>query len=179
MSLDHALAMRRSVRKFQNHPLSLKQISQLLWAAQGITDKRGFRTAPSAGALYPLEIYVVKRDGVWRFNPHTQTLSEINDKDLRAPLAEAAYDQTFVARTPFDLVITGIAKRTTRKYGPRGVNYMYAEAGHAAQNYLLEATALHLGAVPIGGFKPYEVQKILKLPSQEEPIYIIPTGKIK
>lgn len=175
--LDQAIAKRRSVRHFSSKPLTFQQLSQLLWATQGITaPKAGFRAAPSAGALYPLELYVVKADGVWHYNIQKHALSLLTDKDLRKPLAETAINQQYVALAPVDLVMTATFKRVTKKYGPRGFLFSYVETGHAAENYLLEATALGLGAVPIGGFYPDKVRALLDLQRNEEPVYIIATG---
>ena len=151
--LNDMLQKRRSVRSFQSTELSLNQIAQLLWAAQGITTpNRGFRTSPSAGALYPLEIYVVKSDGVWHYHPHQHAIELLIKKDLRRALSNTAWGQSPVKQAPVDIVITGIYKRVTAKYGDRGIRYTHIEVGHAAQNLLLEATALGLGAVPIGAF---------------------------
>ncbi len=175
--LDQALQQRRSVRRFKKTPLTLAQLSQLLWAAQGITNrKHGFRTAPSAGALYPLELFIVKKDGVWHYNIRQHSLRLLLNKDIRRTLQNAAYNQKQISEAPVDLVITAIFKRETKKYGNRGIMFSYIEAGHAAQNFLLEATALGLGTVPIGGFNNEPIRKALGLQKNVEPIYIIPVG---
>ena len=175
-SLDKVLQKRRSVRAFKKTPLTNQQLAHLLWAAQGITSWRGFRTAPSAGALYPLELYIVKADGMWHYNIRQHSLTLVSNKDLRRALRRSAYNQEQISQAPADLVIAAIFKRETKKYGRRGILFSYMEAGHAAQNFLLEATALGLGAVPVGGFVDAPVKKALSLSRNTEPVYIIPVG---
>ena len=176
-TVEEALAERRSVREYADQPLTLAEVSQLLWAAQGITESRmGLRTAPSAGALYPLELYVVKNDGVWHYLPHKHSIELIIENDLRSELSNAALGQSPIKQAPVDIVITGIYKRVTSKYGNRGIRYTHIEAGHAAQNLLLEATALGLVSVPIGAFYDESVKTLLKLKDGETPLYIIPVG---
>ncbi len=177
VSLETALQNRRSRRDFTSQELNPSEISQLLWAAQGITDPRGFRTAPSAGALYPLELYTVTADGVFHYLPQEHALEVIKGGNLRAPLHDAALGQDPVMEAPFVMVITAVYERTQVKYGPElSPRYVHLEAGHAAQNVLLQAAALDLGAVPIGAFYDAEVQAILGLPEDHEPLYLIPIG---
>lgn len=177
MSVEEALTLRRSVRQFAAKDLTVEQISQLAWAAQGITDrKRGFRTAPSAGALYPLEVYLVKRDGVFRYLPQGHKLLQQSKQDLRGPLAQAALGQSPVREAPLDIVIAAVHKRTRVKYGARAERYVHIEAGHVGQNIHLQAVALGLGSVPIGAFDDDEVARVLGLPAEERPLYIIPVG---
>ncbi len=176
MSLEEALAARRSAREFTDEPLTLEQISQLLWSAQGITADWGGRTAPSAGALYPLEVYVVTADGSFHYLPDGHRLWVMSRGDLRAPLAEAALGQAAVSEAPAVFVITAVYARTAGKYGDRAERYVRLEAGHACQNLLLQAVALGLGAVPIGAFSDTEVQRVLGLPADQEPLYLIPVG---
>lgn len=175
-SLTTALAQRRSVRSFQSKPITNQQLATLLWAAQGITSKQGFRTAPSAGALYPLELLVAENDGLWRYNIADNLLERISSKDLRRALAIDAYRQWAISSAPVDLIMVASPDRTKKKYGHRGNDFVYAEAGHAAQNYLLEATALGLAGVPIGAFGPRSVHELLGLEKTKEVVYIIPTG---
>ena len=175
-SLEETLAARRSAREFSDEPLTLEQISQLLWSAQGITVDWGGRTAPSAGALYPLEVYVVTADGSFHYLPDGHRLRVMSRGDLRAPLAEAALDQSAVSEAPAVFVITAVYARTAGKYGDRAERYVHLEAGHACQNLLLQAVALGLGAVPIGAFSDAEVQSVLGLPADQEPLYLIPVG---
>lgn len=177
LSLEACLLQRRSVRDFSDQVLTLEEVGQLLWAAQGITDPRGFRTAPSAGALYPLELYAVRAEGVFRYDPGEHALTLVTEGDLRDDLSTAALGQQPVAEAPFVLVITGVNERTAAKYGAeRSPRYVQLEAGHAGQNVLLEAVALGLGAVPIGAFDDGEVQDVLGLPSEHLPLYLIPVG---
>ncbi len=183
VSLEESLVKRRSVRDYSGEPLALEEVSQLLWAAQGTTADWGARTAPSAGALYPLEVYVIVGDvrnlaaGVYRYDPKGHEMVITAAGDIRAQLASAALGQMSVKDAAIDLVFTAVYQRTTGKYGDRGVRYVHIEAGHAAQNVCLQATALGLGAVTIGAFHDEEVSRLLNLPGDEEPLYIIPVGK--
>ncbi len=180
VSLEAALQSRRSRRDFTSQELDPSEISQLLWAAQGITDRRGFRTAPSAGALYPLELYIVTVDGVFHYQPQKHALEVIRGGDLREPLHDAALGQDPVLEAPLVLVIAAVYERTQVKYGPeRSPRYVHLEAGHAAQNVLLQAAALDLGAVPIGAFYDARVQAVLGLPADHQPLYLIPIGHPK
>jgi len=177
LSLEEILQKRRSKRVFEPRELTLKQISQLLWACQGITDPSfGGRTAPSAGALYPLEIYVVKKEGVFHYLPEKHALERIKKGDVRKELSDAALGQKPPAKAPVSFVITAVYSRTAAKYGERAERYVKLEAGHACQNLLLQAVALGLGAVPIGAFRDEEVQEALSLPSNRKPLYIVPIG---
>lgn len=177
-SLEEALVRRRSVRKFGTQPLTSGELGQLLWAAQGITHQRGLRTAPSAGALYPLEMYVVTTDGVFHYQPHGHQLLVTGPQDTREKLYQAALHQEPVRQAPAVFIVTAVYERTAKKYGTeRSPRYVHLEAGHAAQNLLLEAAALGLGAVPIGAFHDEEIQKALGLPSDHQPLYLIPVGR--
>jgi SagB-type dehydrogenase family enzyme len=180
VSLTAVLAQRRSMREFSDRDLTLSEIGQILWAAQGITEPReGLRTAPSAGALYPLEVYVTKKDGVFRYRPEDHSLIPILHEDVRKKLRRAALDQMYVEKAPCVFVITAIYERTTGKYGERGMRYVHMEAGHAAQNLLLQAVALGLGGVPVGAFHDGDIAQILDLNAEERPLYLIPVGKPK
>lgn len=177
MSLEETLARRRSVREFDDQPLTTEQLSQLLWAAQGLTNQRGYRTAPSAGALYPLEVYVATPDGVFHYNPDSHHLIVHSRADARTGLFEAALRQEPIRQAPAVFVLTAVYERTAAKYGEqRSPRYVHLETGHAAQNLLLTAVALELGAVPIGAFYDEEVQKALGIPLDYEPLYLIPVG---
>ena len=176
VSLEELIEKRRSVRSFSSKELTIEQISQLLWAAQGITDRRGFRAAPSAGALYPLEIYIVNRNGLYHYLPEGHILERKSDKDLRSDLARAALGQHFVEAAPFDMIICTVYERVTLRYGQRGIRYTDIEVGHAAQNVHLQAVRLGLDSVPVGAFRDDAVSKVLSLPRNEKPIYIIPIG---
>lgn len=177
LSLEEALATRRSVRDYAGEPLTDEQIGQLLWAAQGVTDAEGRRTAPSAGMLYPLEIHLVTRTGVFRYVPASHSLVGTRDGDMRRDLQAAAWGQSAVGTAPAVIVVSGVYERTAAKYGSeRATRYVQLEAGHAAQNVLLQAVALRLGAVPIGAFDDRSVQAVLNLPADCQPLYLIPVG---
>ncbi len=176
MSLEETLATRRSVRQYTSQPLTDVEISQLLWAAQGITREGRGRTAPSAGGLYPLEIYLVTARGVSHYRPESHDLEVMSSEDVRVPLFRVALSQEAVRDAPAVFVVTAVFQRTAVKYGDRAVRYVHLEAGHAAQDLLLEAVALGLGGVPIGAFDDGGVQGVLGLPQDHEPLYIIPVG---
>ena len=177
VSLEEALSGRRSVREYDDQPLATAELGQLLWAAQGITSERGFRTAPSAGALYPLEVYLVTAEGVLHYEPMHHQLSPVKQGDVRPALYEAALKQEPVLRAPAVFALAAVYARTAQKYGQeRSPRYVHLEAGHAAQNLLLQATAMGLGAVPIGAFHDQEVQKALGVPADHQPLYLIPVG---
>lgn len=176
VSLEEALALRRSVREFTGEPLTSEELSQLLWAAQGITAEWGGRTAPSAGALYPLEVYLVTADGLFHYLPDGHRLERLSGTDLRAPLADAALGQAAVSDAPAVFVIAGVYARSAAKYGDRAERYVHLEAGHACQNLLLQAVALGLAGVPMGAFSDGRVQQILGLPRNHVPLYLVPVG---
>lgn len=177
LSLEETLAKRRSVREFTDAPLTAEELGQLLWAAQGITHPAGYRTAPSAGALYPLEAYVLTPEGFYQYEPQGHRLSLLQKGDLRSALCEAALGQETVAEAPAVFVLAAVYERTEKKYGvERSPRYVHLEAGHATQNLLLEAVALGLGAVPIGAFSDDQVKEVLSLPEDHQPVYLIPVG---
>ena len=176
MSLEEVLAGRRSKREFTNQAVTESEISQLLWAAQGITADWGGRTSPSAGALYPLELYLVTRAMYGHYRPQGHRLEVLADGDLRGEVAAAALDQPAVRHAPLTIVISAVYARTVKKYGARGRRYAELEAGHVAQNVLLQAVALGLAAVPIGAFDDQRLAAALRLPSDRGPLYIIALG---
>lgn len=185
MSVEEALARRRSRRVFKDYSLTIEQVSQLLWSAQGITEERiGFRTAPSAGALYPLDIYLVVgkekvedlKEGVYHYNPHSHSLTIILEEDQRRELARACLRQKFIEDAPISLVITVEFSRITNHYGKRGIYYAYMEAGHVGQNVYLQAESLELGTVVIGAFYEEDISQALNLPDQRIPLYVMPVG---
>lgn len=182
-SLEDALNRRRSIRKYSSEPVKLGEVSQLLWAAQGITDPSGLRTAPSAGALYPLEVYLISSKvdglgaGIYRYDPQRHSLTRIVGGDQRRALYDAALRQEAILDAPIVVLISGVYERTTKKYGERGRRYVHMEVGHAAQNLCLQATTLKLGSVVIGAFHDEEVKKVMRLQSEEVPFYIIPIGR--
>ncbi|STX40828.1 nitroreductase [Legionella donaldsonii] len=182
-SLEQALKQRRSIRQYKEDAITLQQVSQLLWAAQGITSPEGFRTAPSAGALYPLEIYLVSGNvrglptGVYHYLPAEHALQLMVKGDKRTALTAAALQQNAIKFAPVNLVMTAVYARTTKKYGNRGKQYVHMEIGHAAQNVCLQVTALGLGTVIIGALDEPAFRAILALPKEETPLYIMPVGK--
>lgn len=177
LSVEAAIEQRRSVRQFTDETLTLAQVGQLAWAAQGITDRsREFRAAPSAGALYPIELYLVTPDGVHHYLPGHHAVEELNGTDRREALQEAALGQEPVGGAPMVMVVTGVFARTAAKYGDRAERYVYMEAGHVAQNVHLQAEALGLGSVPVGAFSDAAVGEALGLPEDHAPLYLIPVG---
>lgn len=183
LSVEQALARRRSIREFQDAPLRLSDISQLLWSAQGITDAEGHRAAPSAGATYPLELYLVAArveglsPGVYHYRPDDHTLEKRADGDLREALRAAALDQACVGKGVAHLVFAAVYARTTDRYGERGMRYVHMDVGHAGQNVHLQAEALGLGTVVVAAFDDARVRAILDLPPGEDPLYIMPVGR--
>jgi SagB-type dehydrogenase family enzyme len=184
LSLEETLSLRRSVRSYSDMPLTLHELSQLLWAAQGITSDEGFRTAPSAGALYPLEIYALVGNvegfgsGLFKYLPSDHTLRLIRPGDRRQDLFDEALRQSQIKEAAVNLVITAIFERTTEKYGERGMRYVHMEVGHVGQNICLQAQSLNLGVCPIGAFEDEGVRKVLGLSTEEEPLYILSIGRI-
>jgi SagB-type dehydrogenase family enzyme len=182
VSLEAAIRERRSIRAYSNRPLSLAEVAQLLWAAQGVTSRDGGRAAPSAGALYPLELYLVAGNvdtlpaGLYHYQPGGHRLRRVADGDLRKPLAEAALDQSWVRRAPAVIVIAGVYERSAKKYGERARRYTRIETGHAAQNVYLQAVALGLGTVIVGAFEDDEVRQVLGLPADQAPLALMPAG---
>lgn len=176
MSLEQAIASRRSRREFLPEPLSLEQIGQLAWAAQGRGSGGGYRTTPSAGATYPLELFIVTADGLFHYLPNGHALEQLADKDLRAELCSAAWGQEFIRNAPLTIVFAAEFQRTTVHYGKRGVRYVYMEAGHAAQNVHLQAEAMGLGSVAVGAFEDRSVGDVLSLPEGLESIYMVTIG---
>lgn len=185
ITVAQAIRQRRTVRAFSSEILQLDQLSQLLWSAQGLTGKRRFkRAAPSAGALYPMDVYaIVGRNGVvqveagvYRYEPRPHGLSLITRADLRDRVARAAISQMWMAEAPVNLVITAEYSRVTGKYGNRGVRYALIEAGHIGQNLFLQAGALGLKAGIVGAFRDKELAGVLQLPKSHEPLLIMPIG---
>ncbi len=184
LSVEAAILLRRSVRRYAGDPLTLGEVAQLLWAAQGVTDASGYRAAPSAGALYPLEVDVLcgrvegLEPGVYRYSPKAHSLSRRLQGDRRSHVSSAALGQSAVAEAPAVLVISAVFERTLHKYGERGIRYIHTEAGHAAQNVCLQAVALKLGSVHIGAFQDDQVTKGLELQEGEKPLILLPIGRV-
>lgn len=177
ISLEETIKNRQSIRDFSAVPLTLKELSQLFWAVQGITRDWGARTAPSAGALFPLDVYVVLQEGVFQYSSGNHSLTRHGGRDIRPQLAYAALGQESIRKAPAVFVIAAVYERTAKKYGNRAERYVKIEAGHAAQNMLLQATALNLGTVPIGAFHDEKVKQVMNLPENHEPLYLIPVGR--
>jgi SagB-type dehydrogenase family enzyme len=175
-SLEAAIAARRSVRDLDTRALTEGQLAQLLWATQGITDPSGLRAAPSAGATYPLEVYAVTADGVGRYRPDAHALEEHLSGDHRETVAAAAFEQDWVADAPLLVVLTAVEARTAERYGDRATRYVLIEIGHAAQNLLLQATALGLVGTPVGAFDADALARALTLPDDHVPVYVVPVG---
>lgn len=194
VSLEETILRRRAVRRYRREPLLLSQLSQILWSAQGITGTREFRAAPSAGATYPLEIFVVVGDqciiaseaeeaseelhaGIYRYEPKSHSLSLHTSGDLRPDLARATLNQEFIIDAPVDIVICALYHRTSYRYGKRGERYVHMEVGHAGENIHLQAVALGLSTVEVGAFNDEAVAKVLGVEEQIRPLYIMPVGK--
>jgi SagB-type dehydrogenase family enzyme len=184
-SIEEALLNRRSIREYKDEALTLEQVSQILWSAQGITAPQwGGRTAPSAGALYPLELYLVVRKvenlepGVYQYLPQEHKLDKVLEGNVNLDLVKAGLNQMFISKAAVNLVISAVFSRTTGKYGERGIQYVHLEAGHAAQNVYLQVQSLDLGTVTVGAFHDEEIKKLLNLSEEETPLYIMPIGKI-
>ncbi len=179
-SIEETLNKRISVREYTRGSLRLEHISQLLWAASGRNLYR--RTAPSAGATYPLETYLVAGEveamepGVYQYAPSNHSLQMLTAQDVRRQLSRAALGQQMVIEAPASIIIAAEYERTAGHYGQRGVRYVHMEAGHVGQNVSLQAIALNLGTVMIGAFDDMGVKEVLGI--REEPLYIIPVGKI-
>uniref|UniRef100_A0A7V4G951 SagB/ThcOx family dehydrogenase n=1 Tax=Desulfobacca acetoxidans TaxID=60893 RepID=A0A7V4G951_9BACT len=184
VSVEETLQSRRTVRRFAARELSLAQVSQLLWATDGVSDPRGLRTAPSAGATYPLELYLVVgergvRDlapGIYRYLPGSHALEPTLPGDLRREVARACLHQTWMAEAPVMVVFAAEYRRTTARYGERGIRYTHMEVGHAGQNLFLQAEALGLGAGIVGAFDDQTLGRLLHLPRAHEPLLVMPVG---
>lgn len=185
MSFEKALSLRRSVRIYAPAPLSLSEISQILWAAQGITGEGKLRAAPSAGALYPIVLYLVVEKveslsaGIYRYAPEKHELIRLKDGKLLKQLSEAALGQSCVEECPAALIIAANYERLRFRYRERSERYAHIEAGHVAQNVYLQAETLGLATVNIGAFYDSEVSKVAGLDSKETPLCIMPLGKKK
>jgi len=183
MAVERALQLRRSLRNYSRAAVTLAEMAQLLWAAQGVTGRGGYRTAPSAGALYPLETFVCAGRvdtlpaGVYKYRPDRHDLIRLAEGDLRRELASAALGQAWIRDAPLTIAFAAVFRRITGRYQQRGIRYAWMEAGHAAQNVLLQAVSLGLGGVPVGAFDDRAVQRILRMDSDEEPLYLIPVGR--
>jgi SagB-type dehydrogenase family enzyme len=182
VSLESVLARRRSVREYAAAPVPIAAVAQLLWAAQGITDAEGLRTAPSAGALHPLETYLVAgavvdlAPGVYDYDPRPHRLQPRAPGDLRRALGDAAFEQDWLAEAPAVIALGAVPERSQCKYGRRALRYVHMEAGHAAQNVCLQAVALSLASVVVGAFRDRAVHELLGLPPEVQPLLLLPVG---
>ena len=185
VSLQKTIKHRRTVRSFSNKPLTVGQLSQILWAAQGITEDSGLkRAAPSAGALYPIDIYAVMGNnsvrelyqGVYHYYPPDHSIEKIIDTDAREDVAVASLRQMWMATAPVILVITSEYSRITIKYGERGKRYAMIEVGHIGQNIFLQCEALGLCAGIVGAFYDTQVAGAIKTQKNHEPLIIMPVG---
>ncbi len=186
VSIEEALLARRSVRSYTDEPLTLQEVSQLLWAAQGITvrpDGRKGRTAPSAGGLHPLEVYLTVRNvkglepGVYHFDPYEHNLRKVLVGNIHPELSDAALDQAWVAAAPINIVIGAVYERSTIRYGERGIRYVHMEVGHVGQNISLQVISLDLGTVVVGAFDDERVREIVNMAEDVAPLYIMPVGR--
>ncbi len=183
VSLEETIQRRRSIRQYKNEPLTLAELAQLLWAAQGITQEAGRRTAPSAGALYPLELYVVAgsvtglASGIYKYLTRAHKLVRVKAGDHRAELAAAALGQQQIARGSVTFVFSGVYERTAGRYQERTLRYVHMEAGHAAQNLCLQAVALGLGSVVMGAFEDERVKRLAGMPREEAALYLVTVGR--
>ena len=177
IALNEALQKRRSERGFAKGDLTLQEISDLLWACQGVTSPYDQRTAPSAGALYPLEVHLITKEGLFHYNPQNHSIKKQLSGDLREDLAEAALGQSFIGAAAANIIISGVIERTAQKYGPRAGRYVAIESGAAAQNILLQATALNWGSVIVGAFDDKEVLELTAQGEEAVPFAIIAIGK--
>ncbi|MBS4012158.1 MAG: SagB/ThcOx family dehydrogenase [Bacteroidetes bacterium] len=184
VSLEKAMTLRRSIRSYKDIPMNISEVSQLLWSAQGITNERGFRTAPSAGATFPLETYIVVNNvtelkkGIYYYQAAQNELEMISDTDISIDLMKACLSQSMIVDGAVVIVFAAIFERTTARYGERGIRYVYNEIGHASQNVHLQAAALDLGTVVIGAYRDDEVEAILNLGDDKKVLYLMPVGKL-
>ncbi len=185
VSVEQAIKHRRTIRSYLSKPLTLEQLSQIFWAAQGITEDRGYkRSAPSAGALYPMDIYAIVGDngveglkaGIYHYEPHNHSAVLIAEGDFRKDVARTALSQMWIAGAPLNLVITSEYSRITGKYGTRGKRYAMIEAGHVGQNIFLQAEALGLRAGIVGAFHDNDVIRVMKITGSHNPLLILPVG---
>ena len=183
MSLEESIAARRSRRAYASHPVTLAELGQLLWAAQGITGPEGQRTAPSAGALYPLELYVSASKveglapGIYKYDPEHHDLTLHVAGDRRRELTAAAKDQDCMRFSACAILFAADYERTASKYAERAIRFVCLEVGHASENVYLQATALGLGTCAIGAFEPAELRREVQLPKEEEPVSMLTIGR--
>lgn len=184
LSFEEVLERRRSIRDYATGPLTLDELSRLLYAAQGITSDRGLRTAPSAGALYPIEVYAIVHNvvdlepGLLHYAVNSHELERVRSGDLREALVAAALGQSHVGTAGVALVLTAIFQRARWKYRERTYRYVLMEAGHIAQNVYLAATSLGLGACAVGAFLDDQLNELLGVDGEAEAaLYLVTVGR--
>ncbi len=192
-SIEEALLNRRSVRQFTDESLSVNEVSQLLWAAYGVTKRYapkklrgGMKTAPSAGALYPLELYLAAWNvqgldpGIYIYEPDGHMLYPVKEGDFHEELGTACLDQDWVTNAPASIIWSAVYERTTSKYGSRGrARYVPMDLGHSAENVYLQVQSMGMGTVAIGAFDDLQLQILTGMTREEEPLYVMPLGKVK
>lgn len=178
MPLEEAVAKRRSVRSYKPDALTPEQLSQILWAAQGLSPRKQFmaRNTPSAGGIYPMEVYVFDKTGIYQYIAKSHSLKLVKPDDMRKPLCDSAYGQSYITQAPVNIVLAGDVAKCAKRYGDRAPRYVAMEAGHIGQNISLEAVALGLGTVMIGAFDDDKANEVLGLPDNLSTLYIIPVG---
>jgi SagB-type dehydrogenase family enzyme len=185
VSVEQAIAGRRSRRQFTDRPLTLQQVAQILWSAQGLTGEAGRkRAAPSAGATYPMYVYLAVgagrveglEAGVYRYHPADHALEKTMGRDIRRQVVDAALGQDFLAAAPVDLLLAADYERTRSRYGERTERYVHMEAGHIGQNVYLQAESLGLGTVAVGAFRDASVGEAFGLSGDLQPLYLMPVG---
>jgi len=175
-SVEECIYERESVRKYQNKAIEIEKISQILWAAQGKKGQK--RTVPSAGATYPLEIYVtLKGKGYFHYNFKDHVLKLVTEENICKDLTEESWNQAFIEEAYLNILICADYSRTTQRYGERGIRYVHMEIGHAAQNVHLQVVSLNLGTVVVGAFNDNEVKRIMDMTDKEQPLCIMPIGR--
>jgi SagB-type dehydrogenase family enzyme len=180
LSLEEAICQRRSVRSYLDEPLADEVLGQLLWAAQGVVERgeRMRRTAPSAGARYPLETYIATAGFLAHYQPAKHNLRVLRRKDVRPDLERASLGQAFIHQASAVIILTSVPRRIEERYGKsRGARYIAMEAGHVAQNVMLQAVALGMASVPIGAFQDAQLAKVLGLGQEEHPLYMLAVGR--
>lgn len=185
MSLERAIHLRRSIRDFTNDTVSLTQLSQILWSGQGITDnKNGFRAAPSAGAVFPMQLWIhvdrvagLTKDGLYTYDPVKNELHEVPKPANERTLAAICFGQNWIDTAAFSILITSTTQKMIDKYGADCVRFLYQEAGHIAQNMELQAVAVNLAGTPIEAYKAPDIQAFLG--TTQDPVYIVSFGPPK
>lgn len=188
ISVEQAIKKRRSIRNYSPKAISTMQLSQLLFAAQGVTGNiysRTLRSAPSAGALYPFETYLVVNNvqdlpqGIYHYAVLDHALELVKPGDFSSKITNAGLKQEMLGNANVTFILSAIFDRVCYKYGQRGFRYVYIEAGHISQNIYLQATSLHLGSVCVGAFLDDEVNKLIDVDGHKEAtVYLHAVGSL-